>query len=389
MLIYLSIFLLLLFGILEYDIRGVKNHKGRFFRILLFVFILVSGFAYRLGGDGIAYITEYSKYGTIFDININYFDKFSDRQPGWVLLSTVCKTLTDSFWLFKFVHAIILNTAYFSAIRYNTRYTFSALMVYYILIYFDQNFQVLRESLAISFFLFALPSFYNNRWIKYYIYVLIAMSFHIGAIFLLILPLFKVMGYNKFSILFYVIGFGFVLLYSSTILNYLVTSSRETNMSYDGFYYYFHNAEDAKGLGFANAILNLLIPSGILVYYRRRNVTVKYLYPALFSMGIYILSTFLPIVYRFNNYLLIFNYVLVTEFIFYWISNRCRATVSLKMALICTLFFAYVGFKGRFYFTENYGDTRFKQYVQYYPYASIFEKYEDPQRERLYRLINK
>lgn len=387
MIIYLSILLILLFCILVYDIRGEREYKSACVRLILLILILVSGFSYRLGGDGIGYTYEYKQYGDITDVSYSYLMGFNGRMPGWVLLCTLCKSITSSYWLFKLVHAIILNCAYVSAIRCSTKYTFTSLLVYFVLLYFNQNFQVLRESLAIAFFLFSLPSFYNNKWIHYYVLIVLAISFHIGAAFLLFFPLVKIIGFSKYSIIVYLALFAVIIFNSSAILEYLVFSSRETDVSYDGFYYYFHNATESDGLGFVNALLNLILPFAILVYYKLHNLSIKYLFPVLCSLGIYTLSTFLPIVYRFNNYLLIFNYILITDFIFYWFLNKYRAVISMRIVAILLFLIFYVGIKGRFYFTLNYGDTKYKQYVQYYPYASIFDKSIDPDRERLYKMI--
>lgn len=387
MIIYLTILVILLFCIIVYDLGGTKQYREAHIRILLLIMICVSGFSYRLGGDGIGYMKEYGEYGTLKDLSFSYLTKFDGRQPAWVLLVTLCKTITIDFWLFKMIQAIVLNVAYFKAIRYSTKYVFSAILVYYVLIYFNQNFQLLRESFAISCFLLALPSFSQNKWKKYYLLSILAFLFHEGAFFLFVLPFIKILGINKYSVLFYLIGTTVIIIKASDILEYLMILSTSGDISNDKFYFYFQNKESAYNFSsITNVVLSIMIPVIILWYYKKKNITLTYFYPAVVSLCIYSFSLVLPIVYRFGNYVLLFNYILITDFIIKWVGNQ-KAQIAFKLSCISFLLFVFVGFKARFYFTENYGETRYKEYVQYYPYASVFEKYEDPDREALARSL--
>lgn len=388
MIIYLTIFLILLLCILVYDLGGTKQYREAHIRLILFALVLVSGLSYRLGGDGIGNMLEYKVYGNISDLSFKYLIGFQGKQPGYVLLCTLCKTITDDYFLFKLVHAIIINTAYVNAIRANVRYTFSGLMVYFILIYFNQNFQLIRESFAIAFFLLSLTSFYQNKWKKYYFYVFIAFLFHEGALFLVILPLIKYFGFNYKTIIFYFALFGLLFIYSSDILQYLSFLSTSGEITNDKYWYYFHEVDsDSNFSSISTFVFSILIPLLIIFYYKRRNINIPYLFPAIISLGIYITSAVLPIVYRFGNYVMLFNYVLITDFIFTWFSHNIkRQDYKLRIVVILFLFFTFIGLKSMFYF-GNYGETRFKEYVQYYPYASVIEKYEDPEREALFKQL--
>ena len=56
MIIYLSILLIHLVCIFICDIRGVRDYRALHIRLILVVLICISGFAYRLGGDGLMYL---------------------------------------------------------------------------------------------------------------------------------------------------------------------------------------------------------------------------------------------------------------------------------------------------------------------------------------------
>jgi len=381
MILYLLLLFLIILGFLIYDIDGGSQYKEYAIYTTLALMVFISGFSYRLGGDGLIYLLEYRRYSSLPDVNFSYLCGFNGRQPGWVLLCTICKTITSDYWLFKLVHAIIVNTAYVIAIKRHTNYVFSGLLVYYIIIFFNQNFQILRESLAISIFLFSLPSFYNNKWIKYYALAFLAFLFHEGSAFLFLLPLIKVLGFNKYSIALYLFGAILFAFYASDLVQYFMTLALSGDIDNEKFYFYFHDIESSgKSSVYGNILLNLIIPIVILVYFKIKDVKISYLYPALFSLIIYTFSLVLPIVYRFGNYVLIFNYLVIIDFLFVFFSSPAFSR-KYRYLFVSSLLFFYVGFKARVYFVENYGETRFKTYVQYFPYASVFEEYEDPDRE--------
>ena len=385
MIIYSSIILILLFCIIEYDIKGIRQYRERFIKLLLLILICVSGLAYRLGGDGIGYFHEFKQYGNISDVSYNYLMGFQGRMPGWVLLCTLCKTITDSYWFFKIVHALILNVAYINVIKRNTPYVFTGILFYFVLIYFNQNFQLLREALAISFFFFALPSYYRGEWLKYYIYVIIAISFHEGAVFLLLLPLLKILGINKYSICLYLLGGILFISHASSILEMLMGVQLDGEVQGKIFHYTKQMDSQYDFSYWGNSVLNIFFPLLILYYYYKKKIEIVYLYPAIAGIFVYLVSLVVPIAYRLSNYFLIFNYMLIIDFIIKLISQM-KLGSSLRLSISFLFISSFILFKARMYLL-NYGETNIPSYVQYYPYASVFEKYEDPTRERLYNML--
>ena len=385
MIIYSSIILILLFCIIEYDIRGIRQYRERFIKLLLLILVCVSGLAYRLGGDGIGYFHEFKQYGNISDVSYNYLMGFQGRMPGWVLLCTLCKTITDSYWFFKIVHALILNVAYINVIKRNTPYVFTGILFYFVLIYFNQNFKLLREALAISFFFFSIPSFYEGKWLKYYIYILLAISFHEGALFLLLLPMIKLFGINKYSISFYIILGLLFIKYASSVLELIVGIQVDGEMQGKIFHYAKEIDTQYEFSFYGNVVLNIMLPLLIIVYSIKNHINIKYMYLVIMGIVIYLSSLVVPIFYRLSNYFLIFNYMLICDFVLFYILTKIRP-IQFRLLYVFAILFPFLLFKGRMYLL-SYGDTNLPSYVQYYPYASIIEKYEDPQRERLYKMM--
>lgn len=383
MIVYLTILFLLLLCIFIYDIRGVSQFRE--FNVILIVLILtlVSGLSYRLGGDGVVYMEEYSLYGSISDLSISYLRSFNGRMPGWVLLCTLCKTFTSSYWFFKLVHAIILNVAYVKVIKSTANYVFTGILFYFILLYFNQNFQVLREALAISCFFYSIPYYNSGKWAPYYLFALLAISFHEGAIFLLLLPFIKIMGVNRYTIPLYLIAGILFIYFASFILEFLIGIYIDGEIQ-GKIQSYTSGMDSQYSFSYwSNILLNILLPFFILYYYYKRDIRISYFYPVIFGLFIYILSLVVPIAYRLNNYCLIFNYILIADFVFYLTMNL-KVNSQVRIAITYFFLIVFLSFKGRMYFL-NYGDTQYPSYVQYYPYASVIEKYEDPTRERFHK----
>lgn len=383
MIVYLSIFLVLLFCILEYDFRGVRKYRVFFIHIILLAFICISGFSYRLGGDGISYLNEWKYYGDITDLNYSYLMGFNGRMPGWVLLSTLCKTVTVDFWFFHLVHAIIINVAYVRTIKNDTNYVFTGLLFYFALIYFNQNFQILRESLAVSCFFFSLPFFYKKEWLKYYGLVLLAMSFHEAAAFLLFLPLFLLFDFNRRSVIIYLFVGFMIIRFASDILTFFLSIKVEGEIQGKIATYQQGMDSDYKFSNFSNLVLNVLFPLYILYYYTKHNIRVHFSIIIITACLIYILSMIVPIFYRLSNYMLIFNYILIGNYIIDWMKTL-KLTFPVRTASMLIVIILFIVFKGRMYLLP-YGDSGIPSYVQYYPYSSIFDKTLDNERERMYR----
>lgn len=388
--LYLIISFFILICILKYDLYGNTKNKGICIGLITIILVLVSGFSYRIGGDGINYLNEYKDYGTISDLSIDYFGRYSLRyMPGWIVLCTVCKSITSSYWFFKLVHALIVNIAFVRTIKTNAQYVFTGIFLYFVLIYFNMNFQALREALAVSMFFFAIPSFYKKNWIRYYLLALLAVLFHDGAIVVFILPLIRIMGINKYSIGLFFIAAFFLFYYASDFLN-LLFSADFGSYQYRIDYYMEQVDNDYSFSAWANSLLNIVFPIIILFVYIKKKIPIKYLYLALFSILLYTMSLIVPIVYRFTNYVLIFHYILLMDFLLKVVTHRTMkkyGNKSLAIIVSFLLILSFTLFKGRFYF-NSYGSTGIPQYVQYYPYSSVFDKTTTEERERLYRVMD-
>ncbi|MFK2015199.1 EpsG family protein [Bacteroides fragilis] len=93
------------------------------------------------------------------------------------------------FWL-QLLQAFIVNSIVLSFIRKYTKYKYTALLLYVLTVYLHYNIEIMREAIAISFFLLSIKYYINKKWLKYYIVILGCILFHYSALFLLLLPFF-------------------------------------------------------------------------------------------------------------------------------------------------------------------------------------------------------
>ena len=152
--IYLFIVIVLLLCISTYDVYGNMRYKYTSFYLIVFLFIFLNIFSCRIGGDMSVYTYRWNNvYRSIFAINyLDEIDLRSQERPGWILLTSFLKGICDNFIILKIFLSFWVNLIVAHFIKSNTKFIFSALLIYFIVSYFNYNFEILRESIAISFF---------------------------------------------------------------------------------------------------------------------------------------------------------------------------------------------------------------------------------------------
>lgn len=382
---YLIVLIIILYCIFRYDIRN-NSMKGQdmWFRLILVILVLISGLSYRLGGtDGVTYMIEFRQYSSsISSISFNYLNKFHGRLPGWVFICTVCKSIIPYYWFFKLIHALILNSAVFYTIRYCTKYHFSAILVYFVLVYFTFNFVILRQSIAIAFFLLATKYFFENKWLKYYLIVFLCMTLHDASFILLFFPLIKLLKINKITITLFVLLSIILIRYSDIINSFLVTFYISDDFS-NRVNYYAKQIEDNEFSGFLNYGLNIVLPLiGLLLM--RKN-------PPFFSgfvlsyMLLYIMGLSIPIMYRFGDFLSIYYFIFFVD-LFAFFTNKIKFNGKRISLLLAIFTLSFVAFRGRMYFIDT--SPGYPKYLWYYPYSSVIFEETYQAREECYRHLD-
>ena len=176
-------FLFILFYL--YDVLHIT--KGvRFFWFFSFaLLVLVAGLRFKVGGDTFSYLINYEYFPTFFEFAS--FDFENARYDFfWYVFCAICKLFSTSYFFMQFMHAFLINIAFFYFIKKYIKYKFLGVFLYFIFGFLYFNTEIMRESLAVAVFLFSLDAFYNKKWIRYFLFVTVAILFHSWALILAI-----------------------------------------------------------------------------------------------------------------------------------------------------------------------------------------------------------
>lgn len=186
--IYLVLLAVLLVPAVKIDILGRKGGEKVWYYCCLLMLVLLAGLRYRVGGDTISYMDEFEQLPTLrelagFDFSRAYY------MPGWYILNAFFRSI-DSFLCFQIFVALAINVAFFRFIRRYSVKFFITIVAYYVVFFVFYNMEVMREALCVAIFLeaFWLLDKKKNYW-AYFLLCVLAMTIHISAVIMLIVPL--------------------------------------------------------------------------------------------------------------------------------------------------------------------------------------------------------
>ena len=150
--IYIVTLVVILLLVYQFDIVGKTQNKLLYYNMLMCWLTAISAFQYCVGSDTPIYMYEHDVYSWK-DFTWDYIFSFPKRQPGWVLLSLMGKLFSDDYFVIKLFQAIIVNVAIFKFFRKQSKAIFTCIFFYFIMLYLDFSFNIMRASIAIAIFL--------------------------------------------------------------------------------------------------------------------------------------------------------------------------------------------------------------------------------------------
>lgn len=186
----MNYFIILFIPTLLYVFEELYNIKGNYFRKLAILFIsLFVSLRYGLGVD---YFTYQNAFYNIS--SGNFIDKF---EPGYILLNFVVGYFGFGFHFMLFIIAVFnYMLLYLSIEYYMDKYKWVGLFLF--LITFDlfiYTLSAIRQSIALSIFLYASRYIVQQNWKKYFLLVLMGALFHLSIIVLL--PIYQLYNYIR------------------------------------------------------------------------------------------------------------------------------------------------------------------------------------------------
>lgn len=396
--IYYIVFVLLLALSYVYDFHTNQKGKQLTFWLVCVLLTAIAGFRFRLGIDTINYMEDFEENARYLS---NFFEAWRlDELPyeiGFAFFESLCKSICDSWFFFQFVIALFVNFSIFRFVHRNARYPFVVILLYFAILYFDINYETLRQSMSLSFALWAYEYLKQKAYRKYTILSICAVLMHNVGIVLFLLPLLQFKRYN-YKILFAICILTFL---AGSIFNQMFPYLADVfdtmgleHMSEKAVTY-----TEADGLG-TESVLNRSVRHLIFrfVLYVCPMLVLSYLIwitsaerwqchmsPFLYVWAISIcLLSAIPISYRLYQYVAIFVFVQIADVIVEIIRGRNFAkTMLMLFSIICIV--GYWNY-AKFYTIANGIHTE-PRIVSCSPYASIFTEEISNSREQFYREV--
>ena len=356
----------------KYDFRGETKNKDRWLKGLLIWYVLVSALQYCVGSDMSLYIEKYTYFRETISIN-SFIDNAGERvQPGWLLLTWLCKLFTDDFILMKTIQAVFFNIAVFSFFKRESKYVFLCIFLFSIVDYLVCNFNVLRQSYAIAFGLYAVSYLKNGQYWKYGLFVILAFMFHNSAVLLLTLPVIKFFKPNKYTI---PITLGTIVLVIYVLFNinmeslaYQVVGSGMMGASGSDMAMLYLNDDKLGAKEGAKFTFHALIVFIVVSYYIVKKRDFFWGGFGVAYLIVLMLTTMMPILWRYRLFFDFPYYVMLAQLIVEFPLRRFKQ-VKYAFYIGALVVFMYFPMKDYLYKAPNY-----KRYIdQYYPYHSIFD----------------
>lgn len=383
---YLIVFLLALLFTCQYDIKRHTQGKETAYFILFLAVVLLAGCRYVVGGDTVRLMRYWENFPTLSDDYISVINTIF--EPLWSFLNITCKSISDDFVFFQFVHAILLNGILFYGVfkkqEYFKSHRFTVVFFYmvYYLLYF--NMEVMQEALAIALFLLSLPYYQKKKWIKYYSLAAISFLVHASAVVVFFIPYFR----NRTFKLRYVIVVALVIGAFSVTAGYVLS-----NWLGPQIYAKFELYKEA-GMNINGRILRIIefiiIPLIVIhindVKLKKRfslyaNFYMAYFYVAAVSIGNTAIGG------RFLNYVAL----IMIGYYVYVLYNIARSRYFDGLRNLMLVLFIAIPLVRNYqtYFKDTSNVLKnTKNYFHWYPYTSVFQKGdEDTERlvlERIY-----
>lgn len=353
MIYYLIPLFVCLIGAIEYDIN--QKGKGRVLWTFLYIYsIVLIGARFEVGGDTINYMGFWNMQTDLSQWTFNIKEYFA---PGYSLLCALSYTISSEFYIFQFIHAIILNTLLFLFIYKKSTYKFTVLIIIYWITYLYFTTEILREALAVLIFTYNYSNLKRHKWFNYYLGVIISILFHYSSLMLIFLPFITWIKFDKLYIYCCIITCIALLSFSS-----IVGIFESIAIIGDKITGYAEDTTHGMLADFMALLRGFIFPLGVVLLMKfGMHRTVKYENMIAVYTLFHLASYFSPIIFsRFANYFVIFYAIFLGDILI----NCIRTSIiGKKNAIIVIVFFIFL-------YGSDY--VMYQKYIRWIPYYSIW-----------------
>lgn len=304
-----NIILLSLIGCsLYFDFKPIRNTTIKIYKLFFILFGFLCAFRYGVGADTIYYMDTYYNMPALDELSMLHFIMFR-FQPLYTLLCAFCKTITDNFFLIQLIQAFLLYHSLYLVIKEYKAFRFFILILFFLQFFHYIGLGLMRECFAVSFSLYSFIYYKRNKNKTALIFLLCAFFFHVGAFILFIYPLIRKVEYTPQKIILLGLLLPIIGVVIVEIINKIIAASGiNALVEYSDRY-----LDEVKSS--SNIILNYVKNSIILFLviipgfkYDKENKDL-YILSFLFVLFDIISSQFLPMFFRFRNYVFLFFFI--------------------------------------------------------------------------------
>lgn len=339
--------------------------------ICCLLLVLVAGLRYRVGTDALLYQDLFEVYPKINKLTANYI--FTSRWASlFVVWYSFWHTLFDSFVFYQFIYAIILTNAVYITLKNNTKLIFCALAMYFVYAYPYFTFDLCREGLAMSFFLYGFYFLQKEKIISYYVFAVVAYFIHPSSTFVLFVPLLQRLTLTKKKAVLVFVSVLLCSLVAFRLTIWMLHLLPSTGITYLALRY-LNRFDGSMGFSLAHVVYCVIV-FYIAVYKNigmARNKQEQLCFNLAFmSVLIMCLQKAVPFIFRLNTYFVFFFFIAVCSYMeHYLLQKKIFFVKFLLILLICcsVKIMDYV---------KN--PTTFNAYI---PYVSVFDAHKVPIRE--------
>ena len=343
-----------------------KKYRGIYIAIFIYS-IVMWGFRYRVGIDTLNYMEDYGEMPSLSKLDYSHIFEYR-AAPFYTMLVAICKSISPSFYLLQIAVTTIFNLCLFIFLKKYSQNPFHAFLIFFFMTGGYFNTEILKESLAVGFFLLNLDNLLNNRLGKYYLLATVSLMFHYSAIIVFLFPLLKWLRFNMYFFLILIVFF-LVSKQLSGILLPMITFEAVANRL-DEFSKMMENGQLNINWVIVEVTRTSVLPFCLLLVNRYKkwkldNKEFLICLCVIFGIG----CIYFEIIFdRFCNYLII---IFVVCF-----SNMLTSKTLSKQ--LCIIFvFMFIGIYTFYYFNHH-------RYRMWYPYISILNEHKDMNREKLW-----
>lgn len=391
MFIYIFILSIIVLSAIIFDIKGRTKNRKTVYKTICLIIIAVVSFSYKIGIDTNVYMEFYKQVGTLNNFKLSEINDYI-FEPLYVLLNMAANSLNLDWVGFKLICTLLLNIPVFKLLWHNSKYPFSALLLYYLLYWIIMNFESMRQSCAVGFYIWACMSLMNNDTKGFLLKSVPVLLLHqTGIIIIPITFLISKIELKKWHLAIVVVFFT-VSLASATFFSDLIQVFNMISADIGESYEQYVNTSNSTGLVTVRNVygiiiplfLKIIIPSCLCVYYLKQNR--QWLARFLFLFAIFSTMQFsLAIVSRVVQYVSFFYIIGVLDYIMPQIK---RKNYSLSGGLVILSIILNIYTTNINYFrSDNYFAVNGKD-IRYFPYKSVLSNPKEiPSRESYQRFL--